>query len=557
MTTEAEPFAAPDPSELASLFPGYAVESLIACGGMGAVYHARQIALDREVAIKILPQEFSSDEAFRDGFAAEAKAMARLNHPNLIGVYDFGEKAGMLYIIMEFVAGQSLYHAAYQTAVEPREAARLMTEICSGIAEAHRAGILHRDLKPANVLLDLHARPKVGDFGLARPIGTAAKEGEVIYGTPGYTAPEVINQPSQVDARADVFSLGVMLHELLTGKLPSADPRPPSAICGCNVKFDAIVKRATQAVPALRYPDAAMMAKELSDLAAVPAPSMPARTPGMARPPSVRRPRATRVVVKESGGIPWGWLCLLVLLGGAGYWYYKNRVIVVNPTPPPQEAPAPRDTVQLPPPVRQTEEEAARPVLPGPADAPREEGSRIFDTPTRPLGNPAPPRPAYQGPQPVMDMGTYFGRVRRIMQTRVGPAYQSRSNAFAANLSEFERAATRKARAEGGPGAVDAVGKAVAAARANGYRIPDVFKIEGVDDMVYAEAYAAAMKGQEKAQEDFVAALKPQAETYIRGLTLEIDRLKDKNDPGAVNVLNEEIQKVKDDPEYFPTMFGK
>src|SRR6188768_3003712 len=121
------PFVAPEPADLAPLFPGYEIESLIAVGGMGAVYCAVQKSLDRTVALKILPMEFSQDAAFCAGFEAEAKAMARLNHPNLIGVYDFGEVNGMLYIIMEFVPGQSVYHAAYGTAIDPTEVIRLVS----------------------------------------------------------------------------------------------------------------------------------------------------------------------------------------------------------------------------------------------------------------------------------------------------------------------------------------------------------------------------------------------------------------------------------------------
>lgn len=554
MSIEDEPFSAPEPEELAALFPGYSINSLIACGGMGAVYHARQIALDREVAIKILPREFSADEAFREGFAAEARAMAKLNHPNLIGVYDFGEADGMLFIIMEFVSGQSLYHAVYQTAVEPKEAARLMSEICSGIAEAHRAGILHRDMKPANVLLDAHARPKIGDFGLARPIGTAAKEGEVIFGTPGYTAPEVVDHPALVDARVDVFSLGVMLHELLTGKLPSADSRPPSAICGCSPKFDAIVKRATQSVPALRYPDAGAMANDLKDLAAVPAYAAAARG-GMARPPSVRRPRASTTVVKTSGGGGFGWVILLLVLGGAGWYYYTYHFKKpAPPAPPAVEAPQTRIEPTEPRAPRKPVEEPKMD-LPG-APGGETAGSKIFDTPTSPLGTPMPERPKYDGPKPLTDVAPFLIRAKGIMARKAYDATVLRARALAANIENFDREVSRAARKEGGA-AVTATSKAIKEIRDNGNRIPDIFKISDLPDTAYSESFAAAVKGQEEADAKFLKDLEPHAETYIQGITMEIQRRQQANDAGAVNELAEEINRVRDDPAYFSKLISK
>lgn len=257
------PFQAPDPVELAPLFPGYEIQNLIATGGMGAVYQALQKSLDRTVAIKILPLELSADARFREGFEAEAKAMARLNHPNLIGVYDFGEVSGMLFIVMEYVWGKSLYHSARGIRIDPAEVVKLVTGICNGLSHAHKNGVLHRDIKPANILLTPEKVPKIGDFGLARPLERASDAGELVYGTPGYTAPEVTCAPDTVDQRADLFSVGVILHELLAGKLPDGDPRPTSEIAGCNVRFDAIIRRATDPSPERRYFNVAELAMDL------------------------------------------------------------------------------------------------------------------------------------------------------------------------------------------------------------------------------------------------------------------------------------------------------
>ena len=262
---------------------------------MGAVYCAVQKSLDRTVALKILPLELSSDAAFCAGFEAEAKAMARLNHPNLIGVYDFGEVNGMLYIIMEFVPGKSIYHSADGIAIDPGEVIRLVTGICHGLAHAHEHGIIHRDIKPSNVLLDLNAQPKIGDFGLARPFDRNMEEGEEIFGTPHYTAPEVVDTPHSVDYRADIFSVGVLLHELLTGKLPADDPRPASLISHCDTRFDAIIRRATQPVPAARYASATEMANDLQVIAH----SMSAHGPPCGCRPAPRGPAAKLCAEEE------------------------------------------------------------------------------------------------------------------------------------------------------------------------------------------------------------------------------------------------------------------
>ena len=158
-----------------SLQPGeiidgkYRIVRIVGEGGMGAVYKARQRSLDRDVAIKILPRELGEDPEFHQSFETEAKAMARLNHPNLIGVYDFGAVEGMPYIVMEYVNGKSLFHSAYNIAIDPIQAVTIVKGICDGLAHAHENGVIHRDIKPANILLTPKAEPKIGDFGLACP----------------------------------------------------------------------------------------------------------------------------------------------------------------------------------------------------------------------------------------------------------------------------------------------------------------------------------------------------------------------------------------------------
>lgn len=244
-------FTPPEIGEIADLLPTYEILSFIAKGGMGAVYRARQKSLDRDVAIKVLPRHFGEDAQFRASFEAEAKSMAKFNHPNLIGIYDFGQVDGLLYIIMEMVHGKSLYDFSYGKTIDPSEAARIVSGTLRGLASAHSHGLLHRDIKPANILLDAQDSPKIGDFGLARPIGD--HEADSAFGTPGYTAPEVVQNPAAVDQSTDIYAVGIMLYELLTGKLPERVYTPASSLVQCDPRFDQVIRKATHPTPAMRY----------------------------------------------------------------------------------------------------------------------------------------------------------------------------------------------------------------------------------------------------------------------------------------------------------------
>lgn len=304
LDTPASGFRAPDPEELNALLAGYEVSTLIACGGMGAVYLARQLSLDRNVALKILPREFGADPQFRASFESEAKAMARLHHPNLIAVHDFGEVDDFLYIVMEFVEGKSLFHSAHGKAIEQHEVARLIHGICEGLAHAHEAGIVHRDIKPANILLDPRKRPRIGDFGLARP--TDAKEGEGLhFGTPEYTAPELMENPAEASKRSDVFAIGVILYELLTGELPGRPFVPPSRIQKIDPRFDDIARRAVHPTPAMRFADAEGMALAIGDLKeSLEHPASDLLTPASASKLAANAPQSASASESESTSVP-------------------------------------------------------------------------------------------------------------------------------------------------------------------------------------------------------------------------------------------------------------
>ena len=234
--------------------PAYEFEGLVARGGMGYVFRAWQKSLDRGVAIKVMSRQYGEGEDFRKSFATEAKAMARLNHPNLISVYDFGQVDDMPYIVMEYVPGKSLYHSAVGRKVDPREAVRIIRGVCAGLAHAHDHGVIHRDIKPANILLTPDAEPKIGDFGLARQPG-AGSHG-VLMGTPGYTAPEVFAHPDLADRRSDIYAVGAILYQLVSGKEPDAAGTASHQFVDCPDSLLPICQRAMHPDPNLRYPDA-------------------------------------------------------------------------------------------------------------------------------------------------------------------------------------------------------------------------------------------------------------------------------------------------------------
>jgi serine/threonine protein kinase len=218
-------FEPPPVEDIAKLFPQLQVVRLLGAGGMGAVYQARQPALDRTVALKILPTSTSTGVNFAERFNREARALARLNHPNIVAVHEFGQAGKLHYFIMEFVDGANLRQLEKAGRLSSREALQIIPQICDALQYAHDEGVVHRDIKPENVLVDRKGRVKIADFGLAKILGVDAEalrltaEGQVM-GTPHYMAPEQVERPLAVDHRADIYSLGVVFYEMLTGDLP-------------------------------------------------------------------------------------------------------------------------------------------------------------------------------------------------------------------------------------------------------------------------------------------------------------------------------------------------
>jgi predicted Ser/Thr protein kinase len=283
------PFEALPVPEVAKLFPQLEIKELIGKGGMGAIYKARQPALDRLVALKILPPHRPGGPDFAERFNREARALARLSHPNIVAVHEFGQVNGLHYFLMEFVDGVNLRQLERAEHLSPREALQIVPQICDALQYAHDEGVVHRDIKPENVLVDRKGRVKIADFGLAKILGLEPRtsrltgEGQVM-GTPHYMAPEQIERPLEVDHRADIYALGVVFYEMLTGELPLGKFAAPSRKVQVDVRLDEVVLRALEKEPERRFQQASQVKTAVETIASTPEPPPPA-APSVAGPP--------------------------------------------------------------------------------------------------------------------------------------------------------------------------------------------------------------------------------------------------------------------------------
>jgi eukaryotic-like serine/threonine-protein kinase len=227
-------------------FPGIEIVSTIGKGGMGVVYEAVQSRLGRRVALKILSPHLAFNAAFMRRFHAEAHLLARLHHPNIVTVHDMGVHGGLPYILLERVEGTSLRSLLQQGPVAPARALEIAGMVCDALDCAHGAGIVHRDIKPENILIDERGQAKLVDFGLALSANLEERKGTRArsrIGTPLYMSPEQVRQPEDVDGRADLFSVGVVLLELLTGKSPRRTTRGPVVPAGVTPPIAAFLKK--------------------------------------------------------------------------------------------------------------------------------------------------------------------------------------------------------------------------------------------------------------------------------------------------------------------------
>lgn len=284
-------------------------------GGMAVVYRAHDRMLERPVAIKILRQDFSNDQGFRDNFRQEARAAANLSHPNIVTVHDFGFDDGRLFIVMEYVPGTDLKTMIKQRGkFSVEEAIPLIVQACEGIGYAHRAGLVHCDVKPHNMLVSPDNRLKVTDFGIARALASIQpdEQSDIVWGSPQYFAPEQAAGQAPSPA-SDVYSLGVILYEMLTGRLPfqASDPEelarlhretlpvsPRRFNPEIPVALEQIILKVLSKEPSQRYRSADQLGRVLTNIlqrsehnantiASIPA---PAPSPAATQPRAVQQP---------------------------------------------------------------------------------------------------------------------------------------------------------------------------------------------------------------------------------------------------------------------------
>jgi hypothetical protein len=264
-------------AEVQDQFPDLEIIELIGSGGMGRVYKARQPAMERTIALKVLTPERAQDPEWVERFTREARALARLNHPHIVQVHSFGT-APQPHLIMELVDGVNLRQAMQAGGLSAREALVIVPKLCDALHFAHEHGVLHRDIKPENILIDTEGRVKIVDFGLAKlrdenALPFTLTQSGAKLGTLAYMAPEQIEKPAEVDHRADIYSLGVVFYEMLTGELPLGRFPSPSEASGTDPRLDSVVLKTLEKNKEKRFQQAGDLRTGIESASIAPMPS--------------------------------------------------------------------------------------------------------------------------------------------------------------------------------------------------------------------------------------------------------------------------------------------
>lgn len=333
----------PSVEELTELLPtgSYQVEGFLGAGGMGAVYKGLQVRLHRPVAIKIMLRSLGKENGFEERFQREALAMARLNHPNIVSVIDYGEAGpDYHYIVMEFVDGVELMELIRSGEMTQERVKALLPQICDALQFAHDHGIVHRDIKPSNIMLTRSGQVKMADFGLAKHFdahsGFRTQTGTSM-GTPDYAAPEQFGASGDIDHRADIYALGVMIYHMVTGHVPRGAWLPPSQRTGVDAQWDDIVSRAMQSDPKDRYQAASEVKTDVSSIPLAAAREAGAATPAMAAPQHTQAGSSTPQKIRTCLGL----FIATVTIVGLPTWLIMRRSEDPRQAPPSVSPPPP------------------------------------------------------------------------------------------------------------------------------------------------------------------------------------------------------------------------
>jgi serine/threonine-protein kinase len=436
-------------------FGPYRILAPLGRGGMAAVYRAHDPALDRDVALKVLPAEFLHDPAFAERFRHEARVAARLEHPHVVPIHGYGIEDGRPWMAMRLLGGGSLADRVKRGALPPAEAAAVLQDVAGALDYAHARGVVHRDVKPANVLLDEAGRAYLADFGIARmlegsPIVTATG---LIQGSPSYMAPEQA-MGAKVDRLADVYALGVMSFECLTGRVPYTGttpvailmkhvqepvPQPPASELAPPLA--AVVRRALAKAPADRWPSAGALADALAAAAAGAPPPTTAETlptlvaeptPAPPRPPARSAAGPAPAARRPGRRLAWAAAAILALAGGVGLLGW-----LALPRADPPSAPSPAPTVlakAAPSPAAASRPTPTPPPSPTPWPSPRPTPLPTVPPPTAPPATappaetpPAETPPAAVEPEPVAARPA-SGRIRVYCEAKLEPALFKKSD---------------------------------------------------------------------------------------------------------------------------------
>jgi serine/threonine protein kinase len=327
-------FDLPSVEALNAELSGYEVQEIIGIGGMGAVYRGYQPQLDRPIAVKVFRPGGDIAPEFTEHFRSEARAMARMNQTNIIAVHDFGEtQSGLLYIVMEFVEGELLFDLIERGGVTIDMAVEIMRQTCDALQYAHYQGVVHRDIKPSNIIISTTGDIKIADFGLSKlnlSEGASSGLGDAAYGTAEYVAPEVMDDESEVDYRADIYSLGVLFYEMIVGQPPRGSYSWPSELVNTDPRFDHLIATAMNPDREGRYQQALDFKTTLETIVSTPNPANQPIKLAAAR--AAVRPMAhagpSRMIVPVQTTSSLGvWLLVLIAIGGCvgGYYFVKAQ----------------------------------------------------------------------------------------------------------------------------------------------------------------------------------------------------------------------------------------